>query len=394
MLKKIFKFLIGYVIIEISGCEKERFINICLHNKIKIGEVVPCKNGLRAAVSKRDFCRLRRPAKKCGVTVRIKSKHGMGIFMKRYGKRYGFAVAAAAVGIFLIAAPQYIWCVELEEAYDVDTEAVMEILKRHGVYVGAKKSGISELAQIKADIVSETDGINWAWLYIEGTKARLSVQKSLPVPKLADTDTPTDIGAAYDGLIRSVNVMRGERLVDTGMNVSKGQILVSGKVPVFREGEPEKYSYVHSRAEIIADTVRSETGFFTDTETLRIRTGNRKQRAAVTLFGKEIRLFKNIDCGFEEYDVETARSNLAGYEGISAAVYTVYEVKTAENKLNEQEILERAKERLEERICKKLLPGAVKTAEELTYSIENGVYRVQLRIHFRENIGMEIPMEE
>ena len=41
MLKKIFKFPSGYVIIEIVGKNKEKFINMCLANNFLIWDVLP-----------------------------------------------------------------------------------------------------------------------------------------------------------------------------------------------------------------------------------------------------------------------------------------------------------------------------------------------------------------
>lgn len=396
MFKKIFKFITGYVIIEIRGSGTEQFINMCVCNKLGISEVIPIEGGVCALLMKNDFFKIRRLVRKSGVRVAIKSKHGLRIFLKSHRKRYGFVVAGLIFCIFMILAPQYIWCVEIDGAYGADTKHIEEILKRHGVYVGAKKSEISELSEIKSDIVSQAEGVNWAWLYMDGTRARLQIQEELPIPNVYDTDTPTDIVAVTDGWVRSAYVLNGERRINAGMNVTEGQLLVSGKVALFREGEPEKYIHVHSRAKIIADTVRCETGFFTDKETLRIKTGNKKECITVTLFGKELNLFKNISCGFKEYDIKTKRHDLdiLGYTGISVSVHTVHEINVTEHELAEKEIIARAKEKLEERICKKLLPGAVKTDEELTYSAVNGIYRVQLRMHLRENIGMEIPAKE
>ncbi len=393
MFKKIFKFAAGCVIIKISGSEKERFVNMCMYNALRISNVIPCDGYLLATLQASDFCKLRRIVRKSGVSVKIISKHGLRFFLKRNRKRYGFA-AAILFGVFLIIAPQYIWCVEIDGAYSADTQEIKEILKKHGVYAGAKKSEIGKLSDIKTDIVASADGVNWAWLYVEGARARLQIQEELPSPEVVDANTPTDIIAITDGWVERADVMRGERKINTEMNVTEGQMLVSGKVALFKEGEPEKYMYVHSKAKIIADTVRTESGFFTGTETLRIKTGNKKTYLTVNLSGKELNLFKSVDGGFEEYDVESKRYDIIGYMGVSITVHTVYEVNVATNELSEEEILARAKEQLEERICRKLQTGAVKNDEELTYSAENGVYKVTLRMHLKENIGMEIPTEE
>ena len=75
-------------------------------------------------------------------------------------------------------------------------------------------------------------------------------------------------------------------------------------------------------------------------------------------------------------------------------MHSVYEIKEYENTLTEKEVLERGREKLEERICKKLGAEAEKISEELTYSVNDGIYTITLRMNFRENIGIKIPQEE
>ena len=72
----------------------------------------------------------------------------------------------------------------------------------------------------------------------------------------------------------------------------------------------------------------------------------------------------------------------------------MFEVKEYQNTLSEQEILSRAEEVLEERICKELGTEAEKIEERLTYSKDGDNYTVTLRMNFRENIGIKIPQEE
>lgn len=398
MFKNIFKFLYGYVIIEVTGKYPERFVNICLYNGIGLWEVRPADNGLVMSLMMSDLGRIRRIARKCEVRVRIRSKRSAVRFVRRNKGRLGFVLCGAAVCIFFLAVPQYIWCVEINGTYDADPAEIEEILREHGVYVGAKKSGIDDLSDIKKDIVHRVDELNWAWLYIEGAKARLEVQELTSAPELRDITTPTDMIAACDGVIRTATVKRGERRVNAGMTVKAGDLLISGKVAVFREGYPENYIYVRSEGEMIADTLRTESGTYTDTEELRIKTGSSKKRISLELFGKRFDLFRDISCGYTEYDVEDTVYDLSlpfyGHIGVSLRVHEVSEVNTAEHKLSRDEVLSRAREDLEEQICKKLGTGAVRIGQELSYSEDNGVYKVGLRMYIRENIGIEVPTEE
>lgn len=398
MFKKIFKFVTGYVIIDVTGKNSERFINMCLHNGLEIYNVVPIENGQRMNIKRRDFGRIRRIVYKCGVRVRIVSKHGLKERRGSLRRRCGFFVCGAAVCIFFLVIPQYIWCVEINGVYDADAEKISEALRECGVYVGAKKSGIAELSEIKDAVLRSSDDINWAWLYMEGSKARLEVQEATPVPAVDDMDTPTDIIAACDGVIRSAVVTRGERRVNAGMTVTAGELLVSGKVSVFREGYPEKYMYVHSQGRMIADTIRRKSGKYSTSETLRIKTGSSGKRLTLEIFGKSFNLFRDISCGYDEYDVTEEVYDFSlpifGYLGISAVVSRVDEVTETVHDLTSDEVVTRAKEDLEEKICKELGTGAVKTGEELSFKQEGDSYSVELRMYFRENIGIEVPTEE
>ena len=398
MFKKIFKFAKGYVIIKVTGKNKERFINMCLHNNLGIYDVVPSEDGIIMKADYRDFFLMRRLVRKSRTSVRIISKHGLKRHMLRYRRRYGFLLSGLLVCIFFLMLPKYILCVEIDGIYNADREKIMEILHEHGVYVGAKKSGIDELSEIKNAVIFGVDGVNWAWLYSEGARMRLQIQESVPAPELHDTTSPTDIIASCDGWVRRADIYRGERHVNAGMAVTAGQVLVSGKVAAFREGDAEKYMYVHSDADIIADTVRIETGDFSSKETLRIKTGASKTRLSFDVFGKKLDMFRDISCGFDEYDAAAERKNLdipvIGYSGLGAEIYRIDEVTVTERELTEDEVIERAREKLEEKICRKLGRDAVKESEELTYSADKGVYHVELRMHLRENIGMEIPIEE
>lgn len=398
MFKKIFKFVNGYVIIKVTGKNKERFINMCLHNNLGIYDIIPSGDGIVMKADRRAFFLMRRLVRKCRVNVRIVSKHGLILHLSRYKRRYGFLMSGLLVCIFFLMLPKYILCVEIDGIYSADREKIMEILHEHGVYVGAKKSEIDDLSEIKNAVIFGVDGVNWAWLYSEGARMRLQIQESISAPELHDTTSPTDIIASCDGWVRRADIFRGERHVNAGMAVTAGQVLVSGKVAAFREGDPEKYMYVHSDANIIADTVRIEMGDFSSKETLRIKTGKSKTRLSFDVFGKRLDMFRDISCGFGDYDTAVERKNLdipvIGYSGLGAEVYRIDEVTITERELTENEVLERAREKLEEKICCKLGKGAVKESEELTYSANKGIYHVELRMHLRENIGVEIPIEE
>ncbi len=394
MFKKIFDFIREYVIIEIVGKNKERFLNMLMFKGIEIKDCVPYNNGMRLAIPRDEFKNIRGVVRKSGVKVKIIKKQGIRQYIKTHRNRWGFLAFGLLVIALGVISSRYIWCVELDGIKRADKNEVIEILRKNGVYVGAKKSKINDLGEIKADIIG-TEDINWAWLYLEGTKARLQIQETTPKPEIIDKNTPTDIIAICDGYLREATVKRGERRVNSGMTVAKGEVLISGKVPVYVEGTDERYSYVNADGRFFADTIRRETGEFLTKETLRIKTGNKKTRFGLHFMGKEYS--QNLDGLFEVYDKDEEVFDLnlpfLGYTGISFVKNTLYEVNEITNTLTEDEVIKRAKETLEERVMKGVLAGAKRNNETITYTKSGDIYNVTLTMYLRENIGIEIPRE-
>lgn len=394
MFKKIFDFIREYVIIEIVGKNKEKFLNMLMFKDIEIKDCVPYNNSIRLAIPRDEFKNIRGAVRKSGVKVKIIKKQGIRQYIKIHRNRWGLLVFGLLVIALGVISSRYIWCVEIEGIKRADRDEVIEILRKNGVYVGAKKSGINDLGEIKADIIG-TDDINWAWLYLEGTKARLEIQETTPKPQIVDKNTPTDIIALCDGYLREATVKRGERRVNSGMTVAKGEVLISGKVPVYVEGTDERYSYVNSDGRFFADTIRRETGGFLTKETIRIKTGNKKTRFGLHIMGKEYSpdteaLFEAQDVDVKVYDLTLP---IIGYTGISFVKYAVYEINEITHTLTEEEVLKRAKETLEERVMKGVAAGAVRNNETITYWKSGDTYNVTLTMYLRENIGIEIPRE-
>ncbi len=394
MFKKIFDFIREYVIIEIVGKNKERFLDMLMYKGIEIKDCIPIDTKMQLAIPRDEFKNIRGAVRKSGVRVRIIEKRGVRQYIRHHRKRAGFLVFGIIIVVLGVISSRYIWCVELDGIKRADKDEVIEILRKNGVYVGARKSKINDLGEIKADIIG-TEDINWAWLYMEGTKARLQIQESTPKPEIIDKNTPTDIIALCDGYLREVTVRRGERRVNSSTTVAKGDVLISGKVPVFVEGTDERYSYVNADGRFFADTIRRETGEFTKKETLRIKTGNKKTRFALHIMGKEYS--PSLDGLYEVQEIDEEIFDLTlpilGYTGISLKKCTVYEVNEVINTLTEDEVIKRAKESLEERVMKGVMAGAKRNNETITYTRSGDTYTVTLTMYLRENIGIEIPRE-
>ena len=396
MLNKFFKFLRGYVIIDVYGKNSARFLNICIRRGIRVYSSEGIDGGLRLVISSRDFFALRPVARKCRVRVKIAQKHSLKHTAYLYRYRIPFLIAAAICIALCALMTRYIWLVEINGANERNIDSIIAVLDEIGVKSGAPKSALPEGQEMKRRIVEGADGVAWAWVYIEGAKARVEIYDSIIPPAVIDKSEPCDIVAATGGVIKKMTVKAGEEKVGVGDAVSAGDLLIAGTVSAYREGDAERYIMIHSLADIEAYTVHTAEGEYKLYYEARTPTGKKKRHAVLELFGKTFSLpFGEIK--YEDYDRTEARHELNlpffGYTGIALNTVEVSEVTVSREPIPTQTVLDIAKNELEEKIAKELTIGAELTDEAIEYEqIDNETIKVTLKMNFTENIAVQTPI--
>jgi len=401
MFDKLFHFLKGYVIIKIYGSDLERFLNICVRRKLDVCNAERNADGtITLHISASDFCRIRPIAFKTKTKVRILEKYGLHNIRKGYKKFYGFAAGIAFAILFFALTSQYIWVVEINGVYYSDYEQITKILADDGIHTGAKKKNIKEKAIIKQNLVNDTDTISWAWVYIEGAKARVEIyEKNLPsIPMLSNE--PCDIVAARDGFVEQITTISGNDLVQSGTSVQQGDVIISGKVPVFKPyDEEERYIYVPSEGIVQATTTHKLSGRYSLLQKTEVPTGRKSRFISFEIFGKLFYLFGMDTPDFESCKITYRRHELNlpfwGYSGLCITEKICEETQVKEYFVSSEEAVEIAKNDLEEKIAKELLSNAKLIKSEIDCkNIDDNTIEVMLTMTVSEDIGVKQPINE
>ncbi len=396
MLNKFFKFLRGYVIINVYGKNAPRFLSICLRRGFRIYGARLSDKGILVEMDARDFTRVRDAAKKCRVRVRIKEKHT--VRRAAYARRYRIPLLIA-VSICVVIAAQCagrIWLIEIDGADDKYIDSITATLDEIGVKRGTLKKSLPDGMTMKKKLLEGTDGLAWAWVYIDGVKARVQVYEKIIPPSVVDKSEPCDIVASCDGVVRGMTVKAGEERVREGDAVNTGDILVAGTVSAYREGDAEKYILIHSIAEVRAYTTHTASGEYKLTREVRTPTGRRKRWRVLELFGKALSL-PHGNATYENYDRTENRFELNipffGYSGVALNTVGFDEVNVTTEQIPLETVLENAKNELEEKIAKELTPGAQLDDKSIEYEqTDNETIKVTVRMNFTENIAASVPI--
>lgn len=262
MLLSIVKFLQGYMHVTLTGRAKERFLNLCCKKNILIWNLVPNKEagGFDFCISLKGFRSSKELLKKTHTNLKIRKKCGLPFLMHRYRARKLFALGIFLCILLLFGCSRYVWKIEVNGTSSLSEDMILTWLEAQEKSFGTKKSEI-DCAALEAALRSDYDVVAWTSVKLEGTKLTVDIQESLPQDeKKADLpqEGAWDIVASEDATIASIYTRQGTPMVEKGATVSKGAVLISGRLDIMDDnGEVANSRYVVSDGDVTGTVKRT-----------------------------------------------------------------------------------------------------------------------------------------
>lgn len=246
------RFLFGYVSFTAKGGFAERFINLCRHNKIILWELKSTNGVISASTDCPSYKKIRSVARKSGMTVRIKKKHGLPFFLNRHSRRAGVLVGVCFCAAVLCILSTRIWSIDVTGNIRVPSETVIEVFEELGVKKGVSGKRI-DIRSVEIAALQKLPELSWLNINIDGSAARIEVRETVITPQADEDDTPSDIVAARDGQIVILRPFNGTQEQKIGNPVLKGDLLISG----IEENKDLTVSFCRANGYVVARTNRS-----------------------------------------------------------------------------------------------------------------------------------------
>lgn len=267
MLSRLICYIRGYLRIRIAGYSTERFLNACRHRGIYLWGLQAVSGAYEMNISVKGFRKLKPIIRKTGTKVTIIKRSGLPFYLFRYRKRKLFFAGAFGFVFLVFWMSHYIWNIDITGNSTRTDETLLEFLKTKSVQNGMAKSHV-DCQRIVKDIRKEYDDIIWVSASIQGTRLIIQVKENEDSPsvnsngsekqddgKNESVSQPVDIVADRNCTIESAIVRNGLLQAEIGTKVKKGDVLVSGQIPVNNDaGEVIGYQYHISDADIIGKT--------------------------------------------------------------------------------------------------------------------------------------------
>ena len=264
MLMQGIRYMKGYVRIRMIGYSAERFLNACAYRNIYIWGLRPVNGNYELNMYAKDFLALKPILKKTGIQVKIIKKTGFPFWLHHYRKRRMFFLGAAAGLGLIIFMSSIVWSIDITGNLTRSDDTLLKFLKEKQVKSGMFKTQV-DCGRIVKDIRKEYDDIVWVSASMEGSHLKIQIKENEDAdlnidkdgkepeqdPYTAQVSQPMDIVADEDCVLTKIVVRKGVTEFAEGMDVKKGDVLVSGQVPVKNDaGEIVDYQYYESDADI------------------------------------------------------------------------------------------------------------------------------------------------
>lgn len=251
------QYIKGYVSIKVWGYSTERFLNLCGNHDILVWDIENHGDYYTMKISVQGFLALKTLLRKTGTRASVLRRYGLPFFVPKIKKRKIFVLGLLACLLFWMITSRYIWNIEIEGNYSLTEDMIMDYLECQGVHTAMKKDSL-QIEELEKQLREEYDVITWASLKVEGTTLIIQIKENEMSEYDQISQSKQDIVATKDGMIVYMITRKGVPQVSVGDTIEKGQILVSGAVPVYNEDATvRKYQYYDADADILISYEKS-----------------------------------------------------------------------------------------------------------------------------------------
>lgn len=399
MLLRLIKYFRGYVEVALQGYAPERFFNLCSNHNILIWDLRQEGDVYYFHISVDGFRSLKPLLKKSGTHVKISRKNGIPFFFFRYRKRKILFLSVFICMMILYTLSRFIWKIRINGNDSVTDDSLLQFLEEKQSSYGTPVSDI-DCTKLEEEIRSRFKSIIWTSVKREGTTLTIDVQENLVVvSQSSNTKLPEDfqeqkqvgydLTALHDGTIESIYVRKGTPLVRQGDTVKKGDVLVSGALPIYDDsGTLIDYQYRTADADIQLRTDYAYRDRFSAKHTWKKYSGRSQNRYGLS-FSDTYFQFPWKKTGYEQYTVMDTRTQVRLCDSFYLPIYlvrrTYEEYEEVESVYTKKEAKQQAAQHLTEFLEKLTQKGVLILEKHVMIRTEKNKYTVSGTITVLEN---------
>ena len=262
--------------ISIEGFRVDKLLSAAFQRGITIKNVrIISDTEMIAWTSYVDYKKLKKLAKSL-YRITVIRQAGPGAKARAVRRRPLVIVGIMASAAIILARSLFVAEIVVSGYKAIPEQSLRQCISESGIYEGVYRPSIN-WDKVKADLFNTFPQVTWVRLVYDGTVVYLDIAEtdSLPEEKAENEsegektgegenekgENPqknikyTNLVAAESGYIERVQPLWGEAQAEAGDFVKKGQILITGEIPIepttFEEEDPDRY-YVKAKGQVWA----------------------------------------------------------------------------------------------------------------------------------------------
>ncbi len=323
----ILRYLKGYLKIKVWGYSPERFMNLCTNRGIILWGLSGYGGYYVMYIGLSDFFLLKDIVKKTKTKVAVLERHGLPFFVRDMRRRKMFVAGVGLCLLFLVVMSQFVWAIEFTGNERITEDELYAFLSSEGVGYGVKKKGL-DLEALEDALRESFAQVTWTSLRLNGTKLTVAIKENeLPTKEEQQEraerfENGADLVAARSGIVADILTRSGVPQVKIGDFVEKGDILISGCIPVANDdGTVREWDTAVADGDVVLEYEEALRVFQPFSYTYKNYTGREKEYRFFSLFGKRYR-FPFTRCRYVKYDELMQEKRLCLFGQIDLPVYT------------------------------------------------------------------------
>lgn len=328
MLNKLLNFLCGYCSFGIKTNEANKAV-MAFYEKHIVTTIRKDRRGKSRIICKTsDANNVENILQMSGIEILSFRENGLLPIVKRYKKRPGIIFGFVLLLLSLAVSRMFIWQINIVGNDSVTREETIELLREHGVFVGAFTPSL-DLHNIYNEILIDNNDFCWISVNIRGTVANVEVRETMHPDKLTPPKGKyANIIAAYDGEITLIESYGGKNVVKVGDAIRAGELLVAG----LYEDKMGRTVLSYARGSVYA---KIQKDFYIEVPLVyekKVYTGEREYDFSINLFSKSINILNNSRNNDKEYDIIADNEQILLFDRIylplsySLTTYSSYEL--------------------------------------------------------------------
>ncbi len=396
---QLIQYLKGYVCIKVWGYSPERFMNLCSNHDIFLWNIVNHGDYYTMCISISGFRMLKSIVKKTGTRVAIQKRCGLPFFVPKMKKRKIFLFGLLGSIVFWIWMSTFIWAVDINGNHTITDDIFFDFLETNNIYVGMKRKNV-DIEELEKKIRQDFEIVTWTSAKIEGTRLEIQIKENEVDTKEKneeeDDSFGSDLVAENDGVIVSMVTRKGIPKVAVQTEIKKGDVLVSGSVPVYNEDATvKKYQYYKADADIFIQRTLQEKEELPLTYEQKNYTGEVKKEYFMSVLTKDI-VFRIGKVKYVKYDKVTDKKQVKLLENFYLPLYygsSVNREYVLENNIYEKEEIKSIfSEKLQKFIGSLEEKGVQIIEKNVTISKKNKKWQMDMNFQIVEKTGKSVPI--